>query len=198
MFPWYLWFFEEISSLSHFVVFLYFFAWSLRKTFLSLLAILWNSSFKWVHLSFSPLPLMSLLFTAICKASSDNHFAFFHYFLLGMILITASCTMSQTSVHSSLGTLSDLILWIYFSLLLYNHKGFDLVIPEWSSGFSTFFNWSLNLAIRSSQYEPQSAPGLVFADCRAFPSLAAKNIINLISVLTIWWCPCVESSLLLL
>ena len=32
----------------------------------------------------------------------------------------------------------------------------------------------------------------------ASPSLAAKNIINLISVLTIWWCPCVESSLVLL
>ena len=30
---------------------------------------------------------------------------------------------------------------------------------------------------------------------RASPSLAAKNIINLISVLTICWCPCVESSL---
>ena len=33
---------------------------------------------------------------------------------------------------------------------------------------------------------------------RASPSLAAKNIINLISVVTIWWCPCVESSLVLL
>ena len=33
---------------------------------------------------------------------------------------------------------------------------------------------------------------------RASPSLAAKNIINLISVLTIWWRPCVESSLVLL
>ena len=33
---------------------------------------------------------------------------------------------------------------------------------------------------------------------RASPSLAAKNIINLISVLTVWWCPCVESSLMLL
>ena len=30
---------------------------------------------------------------------------------------------------------------------------------------------------------------------RASPSLAAKNIISLISVLTIRWCPCVESSL---
>ena len=33
---------------------------------------------------------------------------------------------------------------------------------------------------------------------RASPSLAAKNIINLISILTIWWCACVESSLVLL
>ena len=30
---------------------------------------------------------------------------------------------------------------------------------------------------------------------RASPSLAAKNRINLILVLTFWWCPCVESSL---
>ena len=29
---------------------------------------------------------------------------------------------------------------------------------------------------------------------RASPSLAAKNIINLITVLTIWWCPCVVFS----
>ena len=33
---------------------------------------------------------------------------------------------------------------------------------------------------------------------RASPSLAAKNIISLISVLTIWWFPCVESSLVAL
>ena len=31
--------------------------------------------------------------------------------------------------------------------------------------FPTFFNLSLNLAIRSSWYEPQSAPSLIFADC---------------------------------
>ena len=33
---------------------------------------------------------------------------------------------------------------------------------------------------------------------RASPSLAAKNIMNLILVLPIWWCPCVETSLGLL
>ena len=46
---------------------------SLRKAFLSLLAILWNSAFKWVYLSFSPLPFPSLLFSALFKVSSDNH-----------------------------------------------------------------------------------------------------------------------------
>ena len=69
-------FLEEISSLSHSIVFLYYLRWSLRKAFLSLLAILWNSAFKWEFLSFSPLLFAALLFTAICKASSDNHFAF--------------------------------------------------------------------------------------------------------------------------
>ena len=88
--------------------------------------ILWNSAFKWLYLSFSPLPLDSLLFSAICKASSDNHLAFLHFFFLRMVLIIASCIMSQTSIHSSSGTLSDVIPWIYFSHPLYNHKGFDL------------------------------------------------------------------------
>ena len=81
--------------------------WSLRKAFLSLFAILWNSAFTWVYLLFTPLLFASLLFTAICKASSDSHFAFLHFFFLGMDGLTPiSCTMSWTSVHSSLGTLS--------------------------------------------------------------------------------------------
>ena len=80
--------------------------WSLRNAFLSLFAILWNSAFKWVYLSFSPLPFAFLLFTAICTAFSDNHFAFLHFFFLGLVLVTASYTMSRTSIHSSSGTLS--------------------------------------------------------------------------------------------
>ena len=54
--------------------------WSLRNAFLSLLAVLWNSAFKWEYLSFSPLPFASLLFTVICKASLNNHFALLHFF----------------------------------------------------------------------------------------------------------------------
>ena len=100
--------------------------YSLKNAFLSLLAILWNSALNWIYLSFSPLPFGSLHFSAICKASSDNHFAFFHFFFLGIVLITTSYTMSWTSVHSSSGTLSALIPWIYLSLPLYNRKEFDL------------------------------------------------------------------------
>ena len=82
----------------------------LKKAFLSLLAILWNSAFNWVYLSLSPLPFVSLLFSAICKASSDNHFTVLHCFFcgwlwslttvqcfFGMILITVSYIMLQTS-----------------------------------------------------------------------------------------------------
>ena len=80
--------------------------WSLRMAFLSLLAILWNSAFKWVYLSFCPLLFASLLFSAFCKASSDSHFAFLHFFFLGIVLSTTSSTVSRTSIHSSSGTLS--------------------------------------------------------------------------------------------
>ena len=34
-----------------------------------------NSAFRWVYLSFSPLPFAFLLYSAICKTSLDNHFA---------------------------------------------------------------------------------------------------------------------------
>ena len=98
--------------------------WSLRKAFLSLLTILWNSAFKWVYLSFSPLPFSSLLFIAVCKAFSDNHLAVLHFFFLGMVLITASCHEPPSIVLQAL-CLSDLIPLIYLPLPLYKHKGFD-------------------------------------------------------------------------
>ena len=76
-------FLKEISSLSHSVVFLYFFALITEEGFLISLAILWNSAFRCFYLSFSLLLFTSLLFTAICKASSDSHFAFLHFFSMG-------------------------------------------------------------------------------------------------------------------
>ena len=79
---------------------------SLRKAFYSFLAILRNSAFRWIYLSFYPLPFVSFLFYAICKTSSDNHSAFLHFFFFGMVLITASCIMLRTSPQSSSGHLS--------------------------------------------------------------------------------------------
>ena len=56
---------------------------SLRKSFLSLFAVFWNSAFRWVYPSYSPLTFTCLLFSGICKVSSDNHLAFLHVFFLG-------------------------------------------------------------------------------------------------------------------
>ena len=124
-----------------------------------LLAILWNSAFKWVYLSFSPLPLASLLFSAICKSSSDNHFPFLHFFFLQMVLITASCTASQTSVHSSSGTLSIWSNpWIYFSLPLYHHKGLGLSHTWMVSRFSLFSILYTVVCIYQSQSPNLSYP----------------------------------------
>ena len=83
--------------------------WGRIFFFLTLLNTLWNSAFKWLYLSFSPLLFASLLFTAICKASPESHFAFLHFFSMGMVLIPVSCAVSWTSIHSSSGTLSDLV-----------------------------------------------------------------------------------------
>ena len=72
-------FLEEVSGLSHSIVVLYFFALITEEGFLISPCSFWSSAFKWEYLSFSPLPFTSLLFTAICKASSGNHFAFLHF-----------------------------------------------------------------------------------------------------------------------
>ena len=124
----------------------------------------------------------------------------FAFLFLGMVLITTSCIMLWTSIHSSSGTLSDLIPWIYFSLPLYSHKGFDLghTWPK-SSGFPFFLQFKSELC--NKEFMIWVTVSLWSCLCwlyRASPSSTAKNIINMISVLTIWWCPCVESSLVLL
>ena len=78
---------------------------SLKKA-LSLLATLWNSVFSCMYLSLSLLLFTSLLSSTICKASSDNHFVFLHFFYLRIVLITDSYTMFWTSIHSFSSTLS--------------------------------------------------------------------------------------------
>ena len=101
--------------------------WTLRKAFLSHLAILWNTAFRWGYLLFSPLPLASLLFSAICKVSSDSHLAFGISFSWGWSwsLPLVQCYKPPSIVLQAL-CLSDQIPWICLSLSLYSCKGFDL------------------------------------------------------------------------
>ena len=68
-------FLEDISSLSHSIVFLYFFALIAEEGFLISPCYSLELCIQMVYLFFSPLLLASLLFIAICKASSDGHFA---------------------------------------------------------------------------------------------------------------------------
>ena len=118
---------------------------SFKKGFLSLLTIQWNSAFSWVYLSLSPLPFGSLLSLALCKASSDNHFAFLHLFFLGIVFVTASYTvLGPLSIVLQALCLPDLITWIYSSLPLYRHKGFDLdhiLMALWFSLLSSIKDW---------------------------------------------------------
>ena len=84
---------------------------------------------RWVYLSFSPLPFTSLLFSAICKASSDNHFAFFISVSLGWFwsLPPVQCYQSPSIVLQALyqiqflGTIKniikDILLYLHFVIL---------------------------------------------------------------------------------
>ena len=73
-------FLEEISSLCHSVVFLYFFALIAEEGFLISSCYSLELCIQMLISSFSPLLFAPLLFTAICKASPDSHFAFLHLF----------------------------------------------------------------------------------------------------------------------
>ena len=74
-------FLEEISSLSPSVVFLYFFALLVEE------GLLISSCYSLELCSQLNTPFLSLLSSAICKASLDNHFAILHFFFFGMVLL---------------------------------------------------------------------------------------------------------------
>ena len=90
-----------------------------------LFAILWNYGFSLVYCSLSPL-LFAFLSLAICKASSDSHFAFLHFFFLGMVLFAApEQYYGPLPIVLQVLCLWDLIHWIYLSPPLCIHSGFD-------------------------------------------------------------------------
>ena len=99
---------EEISSVSLSIVFLYFFAFITEEGFL--ISPCYSLELRIQMESIFPFLFCLCLFTAICKASSDNQFAFLHFFFLGMVSITASsqCHEPLSIVLQAL-CLSDLI-----------------------------------------------------------------------------------------
>ena len=181
------------------IVFLYFLALFIKKVFLSLLAIFWNSAFTAVYLFFPQISVKPPQTTTL----PSSIFFLFPTVLVNCHLYNAMNLRPYFFRHC----LPDLIPWIYSSPLLYNHKGVDpgknsgvgchlllqrssqgsnlclLCLLHWQAGslplvllgntqnlnglvlFPTFFNLSLNFAIRSSWPKSQSAPSLLFPDC---------------------------------
>ena len=115
--------------------------WSLKKAFLSLLAVIWNSAFKWIYLSFSPLPFTSLLFTGICKASSYIFFAFLLFFLLGMIwsLPLVQCHKLPSTVLQVLFQIKSLESICYSQCEIL--RNLIEAIREWCSDFPYFLQF---------------------------------------------------------
>ena len=89
-----------------------------------------------------PLCLACLLFSAICKASSDNHFSFLHFLFLWMVLITppVQCLEPLSIVLQAL-CLSDLTpeSICHFHCIII--RDLFKVIPEESSGFPYFLQF---------------------------------------------------------
>ena len=94
-------FLEDISSLSHSIVFLCYFALITEEGFLISISPCYSLELC-IQMVISFLFSFAFWFSSVhsyFKASSDSHFAFLHFFSMGMFLIPVTCTMSRTSVH---------------------------------------------------------------------------------------------------
>ena len=99
-------FLEEISSLSHSIVFLYFFALIPEEGFLNLFLLFFGTLHSDPYI-FPFLLCLSLLFFSqlFVRPPQTAILLFLHFFSMGMVLIPVSCKMSGTFVHSLSGTL---------------------------------------------------------------------------------------------
>ena len=157
-------FLEEISSLSYSIFFLLFLCTD-HQGRLSYLALL---SFETVALNGYIFPfLLCILFfffsQLFVRSPQTTILPFCISFSWGWFW-SPPPVQCWNSIYSSSSTLSDLIL----ASICHFHC---IVIKDWFRSFlkglvtfPSFFHLYLNLARRSSWSEPQSAPGLVFAD----------------------------------
>ena len=111
--------------------------------------------------------LLLLLFSQLFVKPSQMTilpFCISFFFFLRMVLITASCTISQICIHSSSGTLSDLIPWIHLLLPLYN-KGFDLGYTLGTCGFPSFLQLKPEFCNNEFMIWATFSSRSCFADC---------------------------------
>ena len=125
-------------TLSHSIIFLYFFAFFIEE---GLLISLFSFLELCIQLGISPC-LLLLFFSVFCKASSDSHFAFLHFFFMELLwsLPPVQCYRPLSIVLQAL-SLSDQIPLTYSSPPLYSHKAHGQVIPEWPSCFPYFLQF---------------------------------------------------------
>ena len=122
-------FLEEISSLSHSIVSLCFFALFTLKGFLMPPRSSLEHRIQW-HLSLSSLPFASLISLAICNTFSNNHFAFF-FFFFGMVLKSPSRSFCSPS---DLGSVMGEAIWWLISQELSSWFGCKSLTQVFFSG----------------------------------------------------------------
>ena len=116
---------------------------SLKKAFLSLLTILWNSTFPF-------LPCFSLLSSATCKASSDNHFAYllFHYFI-SLFLFGRSDVTSPNSEWLVVQSFQKKQSENSVNGLMLPDTGYMSLCDQWEGFISSLIIWELGQGPRA-------------------------------------------------
>ena len=192
-------FLEEISTIFHSIVFLSFFALITEESFLispyySLELCIQMDIFFFFSFTF-----WFFFFSAICKAFETTNLAFCISSSWGWSwsLLPAQCHKPPSIVLLTLYEIYSLESICHFNCVII--RDFIYIITEWSSDFPYFLQFKSKFGNKEfTIWAIVSSQSCFRWLNRASPSLATKNIINLISVLTIQWCPCVESSLKLL
>ena len=106
IFPWYLNFLEDSSSLPILCFPSIYLHCPFKKAFLYLLSILWT--LHSVRYFFPFLPCLSFLLTSpqLSEILLRQPLCLLNFFFLGLVLVTASYTILWTSIHISSGSLS--------------------------------------------------------------------------------------------
>ena len=159
-------FLKEISSLSHSIFFLYFFPLITEEVFLISLFLFFGTLHSNGYIFPFLLCFWLLFFCQLFVRPPQTAILLFAFLFLGVGLVP--CLLYNVmNFHPQFirHSIRSSPLNLFLTSMV---KSLGIWFRSYLNGlmaFPTFFNFSLNLAIRSSWSEPQSAPGLVFTDC---------------------------------